>query len=76
MVITDKADFHTKVRCIHAPITKRPRENPFLLPKAIPQVRRIKVHLFMDGLIVLDMSRQHPQSQGHDLWQPSALSDA
>src|SRR5207342_3449280 len=31
--------------CIDAPITKRPRENPFLLPKAIPQIRRMKVNL-------------------------------
>jgi hypothetical protein len=48
MAITNKADFHTQGPCIHAPITKRPRENPFLLPRAIPQIRRMKVNLLMD----------------------------
>src|SRR5208282_2823419 len=37
--------------CIYAPITKRPRENPFLLPKAISQIRRMKVNLLMDSLV-------------------------
>jgi hypothetical protein len=31
-----------------AHIAKRPRENPFLLPKAISQIRRMKVNLLMD----------------------------
>jgi transposase len=32
---------------IYAPITKRRRENPFLLPKTVPQIRSMNVRLLM-----------------------------
>jgi hypothetical protein len=48
MTITDKADFHTKVRASMRQLQSDPEENPFLLPKAIPQIRRMKVNRLMD----------------------------
>jgi len=47
MAITDKADFHTKVRASMRQLQNDPRK-PFLLPKAISQIRRLKVNLLMD----------------------------